>query len=143
MKRILAVIAVVASFLWVLNPGLVAAKLTAHRAAYITALLEILPFLCLFFSLRWSLKLSGRKNKLGQQAIAWIVLGYSTFLCVISVGAIVLHFARVLQIQSWFSALGVPVLCVFVAYSCRQWLKRLAAQEDRSEGAIAKGMSAH
>jgi hypothetical protein len=141
-KRTLSIGAIVASILWCFVSGRVATQVVASKGLYIGALVEIIPFACLFFSVRWSLRLSGHTKKVGQRALAWIVLGYASAICAVFVSVIVLvgfNFNRKMaHVDLWFFVfVGIPVLSAVIVYGCFRWLKRLNGQETTN---IAKAL---
>ena len=79
----------------------------------------------LFYSVRWRLELAGHNHKVGRQAIAAILFGYSVF-CVL-IGVLALLYERGANYLPFVAA--VVAICSGSAYACRRWQRRLRAAE--------------
>lgn len=92
----------------------------------------------LYYSARWSLKLSGHTYRVGSQTVATIVFWYSLF--AVLVGLLMPFYAR--NMFGFKYAVIMVLVWSTVAYGCRRWQQRLRAVERSRQEEATPAQSA-
>lgn len=136
MKKTLAIILIILFVLMIIGETSQAGKTHAQAGdiggAVVDIVFMVLLFAGLFYSARWSIKLSGHTYKVGRQTTAALLFWYSAFATLIGLMMPVFERNRSglifggIMVVIWFSA----------AYACWRWQKRLRVAERAQQSTV-------
>ena len=133
MKKTFAIILIVLFALIIMGQSYQVSKTPylkqGDRAGFLGEIFDyLLPYVGLYYSTKWLMKLSGHTHKVGRQTWAAILFWYS--ILAVLIGLMILVYER--NVFGLISSGVMVLIWSLSAYACRRWQQRLRIA-DRSQ----------